>query len=154
LNCPFSPTTVLTLSKAASPTDISAGVTSPVTYTINVTNTGTYSASGVVIDDTDFASWMTVTNVTSTAGTVTFTSSSFEVRITSLAIGATATITVSVSATPPSIQTFTNNVTGFATNAPSTSGSALLNCTVPTSTPTNTPTRTPTFTPTFTRTFT
>jgi uncharacterized repeat protein (TIGR01451 family) len=57
LNCPFSPTTTLGLTKSVSPSAISVGVASPVSYTVTVTNTGTYGASGVVVSDNDFASW-------------------------------------------------------------------------------------------------
>jgi uncharacterized repeat protein (TIGR01451 family) len=115
LDCPFSPTTTLGLAKSVDPTAISVGVSSPVTYTVTVTNPGAYGASGVVVTDSDFPPWMVINNVTTTAGTVTsLTATSFEVRIPSVGIGASATITVNATATPPSFQTFVNTVSACA----------------------------------------
>jgi cysteine-rich repeat protein len=107
------------------------------------------------VSDNDFASWMMIDSVTTTAGSVTsLTATSFEVRIPSLAIGASAVVTVNITATPPSIQTFVNTANAFATNASAASASTSLGVTTPTHTPTPTPTPTFTPTPTHTATFT
>jgi uncharacterized repeat protein (TIGR01451 family) len=108
LDCPFSPTTTMSLTKAAAPTSVSVGQTSPVTYTLTLNNTGTYLANGVTISDSGFPSWLTITNVTSTSGTVSFTASSLEVQIVTLPIGGSATVTVTASANPIAAGSFTN----------------------------------------------
>jgi hypothetical protein len=157
LNCPFTPTAALSLSKAVAPSTIGVGPNS-LTYSISVVNSGTYLARGVVVSDNDFPSWITINNVTSTTGSVTFTASSFEVRLPDFAIGASETITVTATANATAPTSFSNTVTAFATNAAQVSATALLSVTAPTVTPTATqpptatgtsiPTVTPTPTPT------
>jgi uncharacterized repeat protein (TIGR01451 family) len=158
--CPFVPQTILTLTKVVDPATVAIGATTPVTYTITLTNSGGFLARGVVVSDSDLPSWVTITNVTTTLGSVTSSTSSFEVRIPYVAGGQSVTITVTANATPPSATAFVNTVSAFATNAPSTNASATLTGAVPlpppsftdtpsqTPTPTSTPTQTPTLTPT------
>jgi cysteine-rich repeat protein len=148
LNCAFSPSTTLQLTKSVSPTTVAPGSSTGVTYTLTVTNSGTFSARGVTISDTDFPSWVTITNVTTTAGTATFTASSFEVQISTLAIGASATITVQATAAPISAGTFTNTATAWGSNAPAVSANATLEASTETHTPTETATSAPSYTPT------
>jgi uncharacterized protein DUF11/slime mold repeat-containing protein len=151
--CPFVPGTSLNLTKGVAPGTVSTNQTTPVTYTITVTNSGTFLARGVVLSDSDFPAWLTITNVTTSIGTVSAsTTSSFEVRIPTLTIGQSATITVTANAAPTSVGNFTNTVSAFASNASSTSASATLIANPATPTPTRTATPTLTKTPTITAT--
>lgn len=152
LDCPFSPTTTLSLSKSVTPTTVSTNQTSPVSYTLTVTNTGTYAAAGVTVSDSGFPSWLTITNVTSTAGTVSFSASSFQVQIASLGISASATITVTAGANPTAAASFTNTASAAATNAATATASSTLSAVAPTSTATRT--ATPSLTATATQTLT
>ncbi len=149
LACPFSPTTTLGLTKNVAPSTVCVNEATDVTYTVTVANTGAYLAGGVVVSDADFPGWLAITNVTSTAGSVTFTASSFEVKMPTLALGGSATITVNATATPASAATFSNVVEAFATNASFTSSMTVLTA-EPACPPTLTATRTVTATPTAT----
>ncbi len=153
LSCPFGPATTLGISKSVDPSVVYVGATTTVTYRVTVTNTGSTDARGVVVTDNDFPSWVAISNVTSSAGTVTFSASGFEVRVPSLAPGASFTIVVTAAANPSSAATFVNTVTASASNATPVNATATLTAlSLPTPTPTSTATNTPTNTPTSTST--
>jgi len=148
LNCSFTPSTALSLTKSVSPTTVGTGLATPVTYTLVVNNTGASTARGVVVSDTAFPSWLTINSVSTTMGNETHTTSTFEVRIDSFAAGASATITVNATASPNSATVFNNIADAFASNANTVTANASLTCLTQTNTPTRTPTSTPTRTPT------
>ena len=91
-------TVALSITKTANPTEVTSGVTSPVTFTIIVKNGGPSTATGVVISDT-VPSGFTVTAITSTSGTVHWTSpnNNFTVDGITLAKNAQVTVTVTTS---------------------------------------------------------
>jgi cysteine-rich repeat protein len=155
-DCSFTPQTSLSLEKSVSPTSISVNQVTPVTYTVVVTNSGAATASGVVVSDDAFPGWLSITSVSSTAGSVSFTASSFQVNIASLSAGASATITVNATASPNSQTVFVNEAQAYATNATLVTDDATLTVAAPTATftPTQTPTitQTPVATSTFTHT--
>src|SRR5262249_24054874 len=59
LRCPFGPATTLQITKAVTPTVAPRNKTTPVTYTIEVQNTGARAATGVVVDDESVAAFLT-----------------------------------------------------------------------------------------------
>ncbi len=154
LACTFAPSTTLSVTKSVDRPTISSGQVSNLTYTVSVRNSGTYAGRGITVTDNDFPAWLTVTGVTTTIGSATFTGSGTTVKIDSLGIGEVATIRITATATQPPVTTFTNTASAAASNAPSTTGSTTLTVAVATPTPTFTPTFTPTWTPTSTPTFT
>ena len=133
LSCPsFLPQTTLDLQKSADHSTLPVNSTTPLTYTLVVTNTGTHVARGVVIDDPALPSYMTNVTVTVTSNDTSVTwsvisTNPLEVRVDTLPIGSSVTIEISADATPHcNSADFTNTATAFATNAPEVDGSATV----------------------------
>jgi len=133
LSCPsFLPQTTLDLQKSADHSTLPVNSTTPLTYTLVVTNTGTHVARGVVIDDPALPSYMTNVTVTVTSNDTSVTwsvisTNPLEVRVDTLPIGSSVTIEITADATPAcNSDDFTNTATAFATNAPEVDGSATV----------------------------
>jgi len=133
LSCPsFLPQTTLDLQKSADHSTLPVNSTTPLTYTLVVTNTGTHVARGVVIQDPALPSYMTnvVVTVTSNDLSVTWTvvsTNPLEVRVDTLPIGSSVTVEITADATPTcNSADFTNTASVFATNAPEVDASATV----------------------------
>jgi uncharacterized repeat protein (TIGR01451 family) len=57
--CQFVPNTTLAITKSVTPTSVPVNGTTPIDYTITVTNTGTSNATGVTIDDPALPAYVT-----------------------------------------------------------------------------------------------
>jgi uncharacterized repeat protein (TIGR01451 family) len=133
LSCPsFLPATTLDLQKSADHSTLPVNSTTPLTYTLVVTNTGTHVARGVVIDDPALPSYMTNVMVTVTSNDISVTwsvvsTNPLEVQVDTLPIGSSVTVEITADATPAcNSADFTNTVSAFATNAPEVDSSATV----------------------------
>jgi uncharacterized repeat protein (TIGR01451 family) len=132
LNCPFLPSTNVALSKTVEPAAAPANATTSLTYTIVASNTGTRTANGLVITDVALPAYMTnvAVAVSSDDPGATWTvvgTNPLDVKVNSLAAGTSVTVVMTADATPTcSNGDFTNVASVFASNAMTTTGSALL----------------------------
>jgi len=133
LSCPsFLPATTLDFQKSVDHSTIPVNTTTPLTYTLVVTNTGTHVARGVVIDDPTLPSYMTNVGVTVTSDdlSVTWTvvsTNPLHVEVDTLPIGSSVTVQITADATPDcNSNDFTNTASVFATNAAEVDASATV----------------------------
>src|SRR5262245_43511692 len=130
LNCPFLPQVQLGINKTVEPAAVPANASSPVAYTITVTNPSAYPAKGVVIDDIALPAYMSnVTADVSTDADITWTVESVNpllVKVPVLKAGRTVTITLSADAAPSCGPDFENIATARATNVVTSSGKVTL----------------------------
>src|SRR5262249_25397968 len=131
LSCPsFLPATTLDFQKSVDHSTLPVNTTTPLTYTLVVTNTGTHVARGVVIDDPTLPSYMTNVGVTVTSNEVSVTwtvvsTNPLHVEVDTLPIGSSVTVEITADATPTcNSSDFTNTASVFATNAAEVDASA------------------------------
>ncbi len=125
--CPFGPGGLLTIDKTVSPTVVgqASQVVHDVHYTIVATNAGLVDLTGLVVEDNDFHTCMTITNVTSSQGTVE-TMDPLRVTVDNFLVGDVLTILVQVDASACDIGDYPNVADAFATNAPEVGDDATL----------------------------
>jgi hypothetical protein len=132
LNCPFLPTTDISLEKSVAPAAAPVNATTQVVYSLVVRNDGDALAKGMVIEDPALPSFFSnvMVSVSSDTAGVTWevvTTNPLKVKVPLLPRGASVTVEISADATSTCADPdFTNIATAFATNAMEMSGSAVL----------------------------
>ena len=129
LNCPFEPGTTLQIVKTVSPTVAPRNKTTPVTYTIEVQNTGTRTATGVVVDDKSIPVFLTkvAVKVGTDDPSVTTLPNSLPVNSPTLGVGRRLIVEITGNATPTcTAGDFVNTATVSATNVFERRASATL----------------------------
>ncbi|HWP65999.1 MAG TPA: hypothetical protein VNO26_08815 [Candidatus Limnocylindria bacterium] len=132
LTCSFLPAASLSLEAAVTPALVPAHVTTPLAFTLTVTNTGGRAARGLVVGGTALPAYVSgaVVTVASDDPQVTWTivnANPLEVRTSLLPAGASLTVTLAAEATPDcNAADFVNHVSAFATNASDVFADAAL----------------------------
>src|SRR5262245_11319343 len=135
LNCGFQPAATLQFSKTVTPTVALPNQVTPVTYTIDVLNTGARAANGVVVVEEAWpfpaffqnVSVQVSTDDPNATYTTAETPNGLEVKSTTLGTGRRLTVTITAVATPGcGIADFVNKASGGATNTLGLNASAPL----------------------------
>src|SRR5262245_38724142 len=130
LNCPFQPYTSLAVQKSVAPAVAPVNAVTPVTYTIDVQNTG--QAVGLVVEDVQLPAFLGNIAVNATTddpgATVTVLQTNpLKVESPTLAAGAHITVKITADAAPGCGDAdFVNTATAYATNALDRVASATL----------------------------
>jgi hypothetical protein len=123
LNCPFLPSTALSLDATVVPSLLPANAVSPLAYTITLHNTGDAPARGVVVTGSALPAYMAGAGVavSSDHPMVTWTVTAvdpLEVRVPALPIGASLSVVLSAEASAVcGSPAFVDHVVAFASNA-------------------------------------
>ena len=132
LKCPFGPGATLEIAKTVMPTVALANQKTPVTYTIEVQNTGLTAAAGVVLEEVPLPAFLTnvaVKTVTDDPDAVVSAdpTNSLSVRCSTLGAGHRLTVQITADATPGyGAADFVNTASVWATNAVQRQASATL----------------------------
>src|SRR5262245_50081900 len=121
LRCPFGPATTLQITKAVTPTVAPRNKPTPVTYTIDVQNTGTRTATGVVVEDNSIPTFLANVAVNPTTDDPDAPSDlpkSLPVNLPTLGVGRHLTVQITGTATQNcAAGDFVNTASVRATNA-------------------------------------
>ena len=132
LNCPFQPVAALQFSKTVAPTVALVTEVTPVTYTIDVQNTGATAATGVVVEDVPFPAFLgTVAVQVSTddpdAAFTVVSTNPLLVESPTLGAGRRLTVEITADAAPGcGAADFVNTASGRATNTLALQASATV----------------------------